>query len=309
MPLLRKRGAGLRRLSLFQLRHVHLPHLQFSRNLALQGLHGTESPAATSAMNEAIVTSALAPMMKEPSPRAELVSQMVTGETASVVEDRQPWLRVKRAFDGYEGWVNRGYLKLVSAGEGDAWRSRACFLGEAAELQDLAGRRVTLPLLARLAAHNDEWETASGFRGSAVGGSVYPAEALARASQSTRPLDWVRAHFAGTAYLWGGITPWGVDCSGLIQTTFAARGVVLPRDSHDQAALGEPVEPGAVEPGDLLFFSESGNRISHVAFAGEDDTLVHSTLACGGFTIESWLPGSRAAMLRDQLLAVRRLAG
>jgi cell wall-associated NlpC family hydrolase len=260
-------------------------------------------------MNEAIISSALAPLMKEPSPRAEMVSQMVTGETAVVLEDRHPWLRVRRAFDGYEGWVHRGYLKRVGAEESAAWRARALFLGEAAELEDLAGRRVSLPLLARLAPHNDEWELSSGFRGRKVGGSIHPAEALARSCRATRSLDWVRAHFSGAAYLWGGITPWGVDCSGLVQTAFAARGRVLPRDSHDQAGHGEPVEPGDTAPGDLLFFSENGTRITHVAFAGEDDTLVHSTLACGGFTIESWLPGSRAAMLRDQLVAVRRLPG
>jgi cell wall-associated NlpC family hydrolase len=258
-------------------------------------------------MSEAIVTSALAPLMKEPSPRAELVSQMVTGETATVVEDRQPWLKVKRAFDGYVGWVNRGYLKLVPTGDASAWRQRACFLAEAVELEDLAGRRMSLPLLARLAPHNDDWELASGFHGRMAAGAVYPAEALARSAQATRPLDWARSHFSGSSYLWGGITPWGVDCSGLIQTTFAARGRVLPRDSHDQATLGDAVDPADATAGDLLFFSESGARITHVAFAGEDDTLVHSTLACGGFTIESWKPGSRAAMLRDQLVAIRRI--
>jgi cell wall-associated NlpC family hydrolase len=258
-------------------------------------------------MNEAIVTSALAPLMKEPSPRAELVSQMVTGETATVVEDRQPWFKVKRAFDGYEGWVNRGYLKLVSPGDANRWRQRAGFLAEAAELEDLQGRKISLPLLSRLASHNEEWELASGFHGRMVAGAIYPAEALARSVQATRPLDWARSHFSGSSYLWGGITPWGVDCSGLIQTTFAARGRILPRDSHDQATLGEAVDPEAAAPGDLLFFGENGTRITHVAFAGEDDTLVHSTLACGGFTVESWKPGSRAAMLRDQLVAVRRI--
>ena len=258
-------------------------------------------------MSDAIVTSALAPLMKEPSPRAELVSQMVTGETATVVEDRQPWLKVKRAFDGSEGWVNRGYLKLVSTEDANGWRHRAGFLAEAAELEDLAGRRMSLPLLARLAQHNEEWELASGFHGRMVAGAIYPAEALARSAQSTPPLDWARCHFSGSTYLWGGITPWGVDCSGLIQTTFAARGRVLPRDSHDQSTLGEAVDPAGAVAGDLLFFSENGNRITHVAFAGEDDTLVHSTLACGGFTVESWKPGSRAAMLREQLVAVRRL--
>ena len=64
----------------------------------------------------------------------------------------------------------------------------------------------------------------------------------------------------------------------------------------------------ARRPGDLLFFrGESGDRITHVAFAAEEDTLVHSTVACGGVLMEPWLPGSRAAALRDRLVAVRRL--
>jgi cell wall-associated NlpC family hydrolase len=112
----------------------------------------------------------------------------------------------------------------------------------------------------------------------------------------------------GSPYQWGGVTPWGVDCSGLVQTTFAARGVVLPRDSARQVAHGATVSLDAIRPGDLLFFrSESGGGINHVAFAGEADTLVHSTLACGGTLVEPWLPGTRAATLRQRLVAVRRL--
>ena len=260
-------------------------------------------------MTEAIVTSALAPLMKEPSPRAELVSQMVTGETCQVVEERRPWSKVRRALDGYEGWIHEGYLKLVSTDEGSSWRERATFLAEGAEVEDRDGRRVHLPLLARVAGCGDEWELASGARGRAVAGSIYPADALARSAGSCRSIDWVQRRFAGTAYLWGGITPWGVDCSGLVQTTFVARGQVLPRDSHDQATQGTEIAPDAIAPGDLLFFSEKGGRITHVAFAGDDDTLVHATLACGGFVVESWRPGTRAAHLREQLVTIRRIGG
>jgi cell wall-associated NlpC family hydrolase len=104
------------------------------------------------------------------------------------------------------------------------------------------------------------------------------------------------------------LTPWGVDCSGLIQTTFASRGLALPRDSAQQVTHGTSVSLDGLRPGDLLFFrGESSSAITHVAFAGETDTLVHSTIACGGMVVEPWLPGSRAAILRDRLVAVRRL--
>jgi cell wall-associated NlpC family hydrolase len=98
-----------------------------------------------------------------------------------------------------------------------------------------------------------------------------------------------------------------VDCSGLVQTTFLARGLQLPRDAAQQALKGESVELGWHRPGDLLFFSERGDRITHVAFAGPGDTLIHATLACGGVILEAWGPGTRAMVLRTQLVAVRRM--
>jgi cell wall-associated NlpC family hydrolase len=258
-------------------------------------------------MSEIVVTAAIAPMMADPSPRAELVSQMVMGYTGRVEEERDTWLRVTAESDGYPGWIHRGYVRLLSSEEAASWRERANFLSDGAMLENASRRWISLPLLARAAASADQWELASGWRGRLAAGSVLSAQAMTRSARGTRPIDWATAHFSGTPYLWGGVTPWGVDCSGLVQTTFAARGQVLPRDSREQAKCGSAVAPAAIEPGDLLFFSESGSRITHVAFAGEGETLVHSTLACGGFIVESWQPGSRASRLREQLVAVRRL--
>jgi cell wall-associated NlpC family hydrolase len=74
-------------------------------------------------------------------------------------------------------------------------------------------------------------------------------------------------------------------------------------------SVGDVVSPDSIRPGDLLYFrSETGSgSITHVAFAGDADTLVHSTLACGGVLVESCLPGSRATALIERLVAVRRL--
>ena len=88
----------------------------------------------------------------------------------------------------------------------------------------------------------------------------------------------------------------------------AARGLQLPRDAAQQVEHGAPVGPDEIGPGDLLFFrGESTGRITHVAFAAEGDRLIHSTLPCGGMVAESWCEGTRAAPLRDRLVAVRRL--
>jgi cell wall-associated NlpC family hydrolase len=171
-----------------------------------------------------------------------------------------------------------------------------------------ASGQISLPLRARVVLENDAVRLPDGSRARIVAGCVQEMSQVVASTRAQPPERWAFEHFSGSPYQWGGVTPWGVDCSGLVQTTFAARGIALPRDSAQQASTGAAVPLDGFRPGDLLFFrGESSSRITHVAFAGEGDTLVHSTLACGGTLVESWSPGSRAASLRERLVAVRRL--
>jgi cell wall-associated NlpC family hydrolase len=258
-------------------------------------------------MADLIASVAITPVMRDPNPRAELVSQMVLGETAALLEQAGDWLHLRRDQDGYSGWSHRGYLKMATEAEVESWRRRSGFRGEDARLIDEGGKRLALPLLARVAAASEGWELPSGWRGRLESGAIHSAQELARSARSERPIDWAAAHFTGSPYLWGGITPWGADCSGMVQSAYAARDILLPRDSAEQAECGAAVAIEAAKPGDLLFFSEAGDRITHVAFLGDGDTLVHSTIACGGFLTETWSPGSRASRLREKLVTVRRV--
>lgn len=254
-----------------------------------------------------IVTAPLAPLYREPAPRSELISQLLAGETAEIHEARGEWYRILRDSDGYPGWIHQGYGRAVNSSQAEQWRQEAVGRALGARLDAGPAGQASLPLLARVAPDGAGWRLPSGARARLMEGRILDHEALRAEARAVRPLDWARTHFAGAPYLWGGISPWGVDCSGLVQSTYAARGVVMPRDSGDQACAGEPVAPDAWRPGDLLFFGATPERITHVAFAGDDETLVHSTIACGGFVVEPWTPGTRAARLRAELRAVRRI--
>jgi hypothetical protein len=266
--------------------------------------------AGVARMSHVVATAALAPVHAEPSVRAEQVTQLVLGETAAVREDHGEWLAIRCDVDGYQGWVNAGYLRRLDDSALGSWRDRATSVSLGARIT-LGKDVVQAPLRARLGEDDGLVTLPDGRAGRVLDGDVRPADELARSLHGQAPHAWALEQFRGTSYLWGGLTPLGVDCSGLVQTTYLLRGQVLPRDSSVQATAGTAVPLDGVRPGDLLFFrGEKSSGITHVAFAAEDGTIIHSTISCGGVVQESFRPGTRAGeQLRPRLVAARRMAG
>jgi hypothetical protein len=255
----------------------------------------------------AVARSPIVPLFAEPSLRSEQVSQLVLGETASIEKSDGDWRRIRSSYDGYEGWAHCGYLQEVDADAAHRWEAEAAgwSFGGVVRIGD---SRVRIPLRARVALDGEVVRLPDGRRGPLAEGSAPAVNEAMRSARSVAPERWALGHFSGASYEWGGVTPWGVDCSGLVQTTFSVRGLRLPRDSSQQVMCGIEVPSDALRPGDLLFFrGETTPAITHVAFAADADGLVHSTVACGGVVAESWLPGTRASPLRARLVAVRRL--
>lgn len=258
-------------------------------------------------MPSAVIACApVAPLQSEATLRSEQTSQLIFGRVADVIAHQGDWRHVRTRLDRYEGWVHLGYVREVEEAEADQWVQAATGWSEGMTA-DVRDRLIKVPVGGRVqvdAAGN--FTMPGGRKGKLVNGRVVSAEALAKETRAIPAEKWVVKFFGGAGYQWGGVTPLGVDCSGLMQTSFAARGVLLPRDSFVQATIGDPIGREEAKPGDLLFFSENGRSVTHVALVGAGDTLVHSTLSAGGVIQEGWGPGSRAAYLNDYFVGARR---
>jgi cell wall-associated NlpC family hydrolase len=266
---------------------------------------GSAALSATTASAGVVAVAPVTPLLAAPGVRHEQVSQLVLGETATLLGSEGDWHRIRCTMDGYEGWAHRGYLRELEASALARWTPSGWSQG--AEL-DAAGARVRLPLRALVGLEDGSIVLPDGRAARVLSGRVASRSAAAADARAVRPDIWAAEHFLGAPYQWGGVTPWGADCSGLVQTTFAARAVRVPRDAHEQAGFGALVPLDGAAPGDLLFYrGEASERITHVAFLSDGESVVHSTISCGGAVRESWASGSPArARLEGRLVAARR---
>jgi gamma-D-glutamyl-L-lysine dipeptidyl-peptidase len=108
-------------------------------------------------------------------------------------------------------------------------------------------------------------------------------------------VEWAR-ELLGVPYVWGGVTPYGIDCSGLVRLVWRCAGVALPRDASDQADATQPVPPGEERPGDLYFFARPGRRIHHVGIVTGPGRMLHACYTERA-VIEEELPAERSATL------------
>ncbi len=160
-------------------------------------------------------------------------TQVLYGESVRVLAKRGGWTQIAvpdqpSPLDarGYPGWVR-------------SWQ-----LGPA-----LAGK--TLLVTARTARLANGTEV--GFATQVPPGAL-PATATRPLPHSRADLVRTAEEFVGLHYLWGGLSAWGYDCSGLTWAVYRAHGITIPRDADAQFAAGTPVSMSRLLPGDLLFY-------------------------------------------------------
>lgn len=258
------------------------------------------------AADRGVITLSVANMRDTGDYSAEMITQAIMGTPVHILQEGR-WLQIQTP-DGYKGWVLNEAVAPMSAEEYSAWNS-----SEKVIVTDMYGIVYSAPDVK--SAPVSDIVGGNRLRYLGTKGKFFRVgfpdgrEGYVLRSASAREEDWRKglrqdaasvlatAHrFLGIPYLWAGMSPKGVDCSGFVRATLYMHDIIIPRDASQMAPRGERIHIAAdfsnLLPGDLLFFGKFGvdgarDRVSHVGFYVGDGYFIHSL---GYVHVSSFMP-------------------
>lgn len=221
-------------------------------------------------MQYVVAVVAVCCMRKEPSHRSELVSQLLFGETASVIEVQKDFIKIIGCYDQYEGWVQSSQVAEVDEAflnqtpAGYTYKRNIPFLLDESPMFASPGTPV-LPAryYGKYAIEYQEAESLLEYK--QLDFDPYIIKSIA-------------GLFLNVPYLWGGKSAFGIDCSGFTQMVFKIFDKKIPRDAFQQAEQGELI--GFLEEvicGDLAFFDNEQEQIIHVGILLNNHEIIHAS--------------------------------
>jgi len=208
---------------------------------------------------------------KEPSDKCEMVSQLLFGETLKIIDSEDQWFKIIMDFDFYEGWVLKHQIIEIESDTYDELNKNNSVVSN--ELVTFISNKnnnlqtltlgATLPFFKNHTFH--------------LNGEVFDFDGKTKSGKLSKSKLINTAHmFLNTSFLWGGRTPFGLDCSGFTQMVYKINGYSLLRDSHQQASQGEVLSfIEESDPGDLAFFDNEDGEIVHTGIILADNHIIH----------------------------------
>lgn len=214
---------------------------------------------------------AIVPVRLEPSDPSEQVTQLLFGDHFIITEIKEKWVKIQIAFDDYEGWIDKKQYQEISQEQFESLNQNPIVLSSdlIEFISNPSNELLPIPMGSALSFLNDENINIQNF-------TFEGAKTCGIKSKS----DIVKTAYMylNSPYLWGGKTPFGIDCSGFTQMVYKLNGYKLFRDASQQATQGDALSfIEESEPGDLAFFDNEEGNIIHVGIMMENNYIIHAS--------------------------------
>lgn len=228
----------------------------------------------------------IVPVRKEPSHLSEMTSQLLFGELFRINEASDGWFQVRIAWDNYEGWIHEKQVTMIE--EQEFLRLLNADTPVVTDLVQLIANdsqktMFAIPLGSSLPGLEGQFFTVGGenfrFEGQvSMDISVEEIETPQEKKEFCHNLVENAMMYLHAPYLWGGRSPFGIDCSGLVQVVYRLSGIKMLRDASQQATQGEVISLlDEAEPGDIVFFDDEEGVISHAGILADRFRVIHAS--------------------------------
>lgn len=225
--------------------------------------------------NYGICHLSLVPCRAEPSDKSEMINQLLFGDCFLVKEIRKNWIRIELLADKYEGWIDSKQYMEISQKEALEISKTTVLNGDlVALLKNVESNQFQTLVLGSSLPHYNKQNII-------FANNQFEFKGLLCEIKKNRG----RAYLIETAqlylnapYLWGGRSPFGIDCSGFTQMIYKFYGISLPRDAWQQAELGQSLSfIEESDAGDLAFFDNQEGHIIHVGMLLGNNEIIHAS--------------------------------
>lgn len=217
----------------------------------------------------------IVPVRSEPSNKFEMVSQLLFGELFSIIDNYKDWYRIRFEYDKYEGWVEKVQVQKISESEFQKIISsdRNIIRRPIQQIKSIKTNISFSILIGSLIPAINKNTFVINNEKYSVDGIIPKPE-----RQNKNLICKYAELFLNAPYLWGGRTPFGIDCSGLTQICYKLAGHEVMRDASQQATQGETLNLlSEATAGDLLFFDNNEGEIIHSGILLPGAKIIHAS--------------------------------
>ncbi len=227
-------------------------------------------------MQYGICNLSIVPCRAEPSDKSEMVTQLLFGEHFQIIEAQKKWLYIRTAYDNYDCWIDAKQCMLISEETFTELQEMPIHVAvDIVQLITHKEKKDVLPIVIGSTLPYFDGETLN------LQGDEFLFEGQVNSSKlkaTKKQLIEFALSYLNTPYLWGGRSPFGIDCSGLTQLVYKLAGIKIPRDAYQQAELGTTLNfVEEAEPGDLAFFDNELGQIIHVGIVMSNEYIIHAS--------------------------------